>query len=129
MSRSLTYAELGELLGITAASANKLARRKRWPRAKGNDGKTRVSVPDESLDRPQDSPGDGPPDCPADVPPDSPPNMVHELQARIAVLEVEVGAERRRADAAEADRDAWREQAQRLVERQGERRRGWFGRR
>lgn len=122
MSRSLTYAELGELLGITAASANKLARRKRWPRAKGNDGKTRVSVPDEALDRPQDSPGASPPDSP-------PPNMVHELQARIAVLEVEVGAERRRADAAEADRDAWREQAQRLAERQGDRRRGWFGRR
>jgi len=37
MSRSLTYAELAEALRITPASANKLARRRRWPRLMGND--------------------------------------------------------------------------------------------
>jgi hypothetical protein len=41
--RSLTYAEIAEALRITPESANRLARRKRWPRVKGNDGRTRVS--------------------------------------------------------------------------------------
>jgi len=36
MSRSLTYAEMAEALKITPESANRLARRKRWPRVKGN---------------------------------------------------------------------------------------------
>ncbi len=49
MSRSLTYAELAGALKITPASANRLARRKRWPRAKGNDGRTRVAAPEEVL--------------------------------------------------------------------------------
>jgi hypothetical protein len=49
MIRSLTYAELAEALRITPESANRLARRKRWPRMKGNDGKTRVTVPDRIL--------------------------------------------------------------------------------
>jgi hypothetical protein len=44
-----------EALKITPASANKLARRKRWPRVPGNDGKARVSVPEEALVR-RDSP-------------------------------------------------------------------------
>src|SRR5580704_13007168 len=59
MSRSLTYAEIAEALRIAPESANRLARRKRWPRVKGNDGRTRVSVPEEALVRP-DSPGDSP---------------------------------------------------------------------
>jgi hypothetical protein len=55
MSRSLTYAEMAEALKITPESANRLARRKRWPRVKGNDGRTRVAMPEEALVR-QDSP-------------------------------------------------------------------------
>jgi hypothetical protein len=51
MSRSLTYAEMAEALKITPESANRLARRKRWQRAKGNDGRTRVAVPEEALVR------------------------------------------------------------------------------
>ena len=39
---SLTYAELAQALKITPASANKLARRRRWPRVPGNDGKAIV---------------------------------------------------------------------------------------
>jgi hypothetical protein len=107
MIRSLTYAELAEALGITPESANRLARRKRWARMKGNDGKTRVAVPEETLVRPDNppvSPGDSPPDSPSDSPPDN--NPVH---AQIARLEGElVGTRealieaRARADAAEA---------------------------
>jgi hypothetical protein len=99
MIRSLTYAELAEALSITPESANRLARRKRWPRMKGNDGKTRVSVPEETLVRP-----DNPPVSPGDCPPDNSP-----VHAQIARLEGElVGTRealteaRARADAAEA---------------------------
>jgi hypothetical protein len=76
---SLTYAELAEALKITPASANKLARRKRWPRVPGNDGKARVSVPDEALVRPDippDSPLDVSPVSPTDSPPVSPPDKL-----------------------------------------------------
>ena len=106
---SLTYAELAEALKITPASANKLARRRRWPRVPGNDGKARVSVPEEALVR-----RDSPPASPLDVPPVSPSdNPVH---AEIARLESELAGARgelvgtrealtearARADAAEA---------------------------
>jgi hypothetical protein len=107
MIRSLTYAKLAEALGITPESANRLARRKRWPRMKGNDGKTRVAVPDKTLDRPDKppvSPGDSPPDSPSDSPPDN--NPVHAQIARlegelVGTLEALIEA-RARADAAEA---------------------------
>jgi hypothetical protein len=56
MSRSLTYAEIAEALRITPESANRLARRKRWPRVKGNDGRTRVAVPEEAFVRPDSPP-------------------------------------------------------------------------
>ena len=101
MIRSLTYAELAEALRITPESANRLARRKRWPRTKGNDGRVRVTVPELALVRP-----DSPPDSPGVSPPDNP---VHALQAQIARLEGELagaretlGEARARADAAEA---------------------------
>jgi len=48
---------MAEALKITPESANRLARRKRWPRVKGNDGRTRVAMPEEALVR-QDSPTD-----------------------------------------------------------------------
>jgi hypothetical protein len=53
---TLTYAEIAEALKIAPASAYRLALRRHWPRAKGNDGKTRVAVPDEALTRHSDSP-------------------------------------------------------------------------
>jgi|SRR5271165_1863224 len=106
---SLTYAELAEALKITPASANKLARRRRWPRVPGNDGKARVSVPEEALVR-----RDSPPASPVDVPPVSPPdNPVHAEIARLerelagargelAGVREALGEARARADAAEA---------------------------
>jgi hypothetical protein len=95
-------------LGITPASANKLARRKRWPRVPGNDGKARVSVPEEALVR-----RDSPPASPLDVPPVSPPdNPVHAEIARLRELagargelggiHEALGEARARAGAAEA---------------------------
>ena len=98
---SLTYAELGELLKITPASANKLARRRRWPRVPGNDGKARVSVPEDALVR-RDSPPDSPKDSPQDVPPVSPPdNLIEALEAHVATLLTQLAAAEARLGAAD----------------------------
>lgn len=48
-TRHLTYAELGEALSISAASAKRLAIRRGWPKQPGNDGKARVCVPAERF--------------------------------------------------------------------------------
>jgi hypothetical protein len=93
---SLTYAELAEVLRITPASANKLARRRRWPRVPGNDGKARVSVPEEALVR-RDSPPDSPQPSPLDVPlvslQDSPPdNLIKALEAHVETLRAQLAA-------------------------------------
>lgn len=48
-TKSLTYAELGDALGIAAASAKRLSIRHRWQKHQGNDGKARVTVPVEYL--------------------------------------------------------------------------------
>jgi hypothetical protein len=99
---SLTYAELAEALGITPASANKLARRKRWPRVPGNDGKARVSVPEDALvrrDSPPDSPLDVPPVSPQDSPPPSPPdNLIKALEAHVETLKAQLAAAETRID-------------------------------
>jgi hypothetical protein len=97
---SLTYAELAAALKITPESANRLARRKRWARVKGNDGRTRVSVPEEALvrpDSPQDSLLDRPPVSPGDVPMDNGP-VIKALEAHVATLREQLaGAETREA--------------------------------
>src|SRR5689334_24861366 len=41
----MSYAELGRLRGISAASAKRLSNRRRWRKQAGNDGTTRVAVP------------------------------------------------------------------------------------
>lgn len=112
----MSYAEAAEALGISAASVKQKARRGRWPRQVGNDGKARVAVPSDLLQVKG-----------ATTPPTSPPtstvstplvNPVHEaltrLEGEVAGLRLALDAERRRADAAEAravelreDRDRW----------------------
>lgn len=106
-TESLTYRELAARLGVKPESARKMAQRKGWKRVPGNDGQARVIVPVETLERSQDSLGDHAGE--------HPPVYVRELEGRIEVLKELVSAERRRADAAEADRDAWRDQAQRGI--------------
>jgi hypothetical protein len=41
----MSYRELGESRGISAASAKRLALRRHWRRQQGNDGTARVAVP------------------------------------------------------------------------------------
>src|SRR5262245_3148359 len=44
-ARRMTYAELAAVRGVSALSAERLVRRKHWPRQIGNDGVVRVLVP------------------------------------------------------------------------------------
>ena len=44
-TRRMTYAELASVRGISALSAERLVRRRNWPRQVGNDGVVRVLVP------------------------------------------------------------------------------------
>jgi hypothetical protein len=44
-ARRMTYAELAAVRGISALSAERLVRRKHWPRQVGNDGIVHVLVP------------------------------------------------------------------------------------
>lgn len=44
MKGSYTYDELAKALGIERVSAERLTRKKQWPRTKGNDGKARVLI-------------------------------------------------------------------------------------
>lgn len=71
---------MAEALKITPESANRLARRKRWPRVKGNDGRTRVAMPEEALVR-QDSPPVSPPD-----------KLVKALEAHVETLKAQLAA-------------------------------------
>ncbi|MBA1159389.1 sigma-70 region 4 domain-containing protein [Microvirga mediterraneensis] len=120
----MSYAEAAEALGISAASVKQKARRGRWPRQVGNDGKARVAVPSDLLEVKQaTTPATNPPTSPDTTLPTStvstpPVNPVHEALARlegeVVGLRLALDAERRRADAAEArvvelreDRDRW----------------------
>lgn len=104
---SLSYDELAERMRITPHSARNLVRRKRWKRTVGNDGKARVSVPVEALTVPSPPPLEAPsPAAESGV-------MIARLEAQIDGLKALVEAERRRADAAEADRDRWHASANR----------------
>jgi hypothetical protein len=47
----MTYAELGLARGITAASAKRLASRRKWRRQADNDGIARIAVPDHDDPR------------------------------------------------------------------------------
>src|SRR5215207_512178 len=64
-TRSLTYAEMAAVMGITLASAKNLTRRKRWPRTRSNEGHVRILVP---LDYLAESEGEGRRDGPSASP-------------------------------------------------------------
>lgn len=108
---SLSYDELAERLRINPHSARNLVRRKRWKRTVGNDGKARVSVPMEALTAPSAPPSVAPPEAPS--PASESALTIARLEVQIDGLKALVDAERRRAEAAEADRDRWHASANR----------------
>jgi hypothetical protein len=54
-ARRMTYAELAAVRGTSQASAERLVRRRRWPRQVGNDGVVRVTVPLTEAKNPRGS--------------------------------------------------------------------------
>jgi len=137
--RWLTYDEMAEVLHLTKESARVLARRKRWPRRPGNDGRARIGVPEEEIEarsNPPIDPGSDPPSTPPGDPESTPPNLaqeVVELRVENARLEAQIEAlkaitavdkehaqrerqslERAVAEAA-VDRDRWARVAEELA--------------
>ena len=117
----MTYQEIAKRLNIKLDSARKLVRRKRWKRTMGNDGNMRINVPLDGFK--DDEPKDNTPDIPTDVPRTDDPEKdikIARLEAELKGMSDLVDAERRRADteatraqAAENDRDAWKDLATR----------------
>ncbi len=101
--RKLTYAELAAIRGISRASAERLARRKRWSRQVGNDGIARVIVPLDDI-------GGGAPDNKADNHPGHPgpdkangasgatPDILVAIREVVSPLAAALEHERARAD-------------------------------
>jgi len=101
----MTYEAASERLKIEVSSVKRQAARRKWPKRQGNDGRVTVGIPTSRLS--DDRQGGSPPDSQGDmIAPDLLIRSLREL----------VEAERRRADAAESDRDAWHEMSRRLME-------------
>lgn len=96
-TRLMTYAELGEAIGRSEPAARAMAIRKHWRRVLGNDGKARVAVPIETLEklraqaaaRADDQPEDQA-NTEADDRPDPLPDGSADARALIAMLETRV---------------------------------------
>lgn len=114
-TKLLSYADLAEALGITPASAKRLAQRRRWPKQPGNDGRARVIVPVERLERRQVVAGDVTDDDAGDAAGDDADDdlgvtaiVVGALSRHVERLEKEIEALKGERDAAlshAADRD------------------------
>jgi hypothetical protein len=102
--RLMTYAGLGEAIGRSEIAARSVAVRKRWRRVPGNDGKTRVAVPVDLVEKlqakaaaravrqPEPQP-DEQPASHADEPPDGRADaraLISMLEARVSELDSEV---------------------------------------
>jgi hypothetical protein len=109
-ARRMTYAQLADMRRISAASAERLVRRKGWVRTTGNDGVVRILVPllearktsqrTKSVRRTfmsgqADSPGDNALVRTADI------SVVRTLEAAVSALSAQLEHERDRASRAE----------------------------
>jgi hypothetical protein len=113
-TRWLTYEEAGHVLGVDPDSVARRARRLKWPRLPGNDGKARVAIPadilpasgpDAAPDQGADGAADKEPYSPRDrgghVRPDES-RTIKALEDEAAALREALARERERADRAEA---------------------------
>ena len=137
----MTYAELGEELGITPEAARQRATRKRWRRTVHNDGRARVMVEEDELDLVRASPRRSPrqaPDDRQDVPPlntpDNPQNesTIKALEDHIATLKEAVEKAEALADQRGVELEAERQRVHdlhiRLLEITADRERGLLAR-
>lgn len=102
-TRAMTYSELGAALGITAASAKRLAVRNRWAKSVGNDGRSRVNVPVERLEAARDIPDDTSGDDTSASTGDITGSVTSDARALIAHLEAAAADLRARLDRAEVE--------------------------
>src|SRR5215218_10192987 len=101
-ARLLTYAELGELLGIEPESAKRRAVRSGWRRVPGNEGRTLVVVPGTAIPEHPPVPGT------ATKPEVPDPGDAHERpgdteREAVAALGAALAAARQDAEAARAE--------------------------
>src|SRR5919199_6734864 len=107
----MTYEELAAALGRSPEAVRQLAKRKRWRRIIGNDGKARVVVPVEYLDmaRPPDVPRSSDrttPERPPTDRPDADAELTGDARTLIAMLQAritELGGELKEARATIAE--------------------------
>jgi hypothetical protein len=121
-TKSLTYEELAQALGIAPASAKRLAIRRKWTKQRGNDGRTRVSVPIEKLEAERPVTGDSHGDVTGDITDDVPGDVTNAVTGdkvditmvlatlnRLADrLERELEVTKSKLEATERERDAER---------------------
>src|SRR3954453_588671 len=124
--RSMTYVELATARGISAKSAERLVRRRRWSKQAGNDGTVRVLVPvDETQPSSARNPGHqsrrpgghqaGQPD--GHPPADILPAIREAVREVIRPLSEKIEAANRRADAERDRADRERERADQAEQR------------
>jgi hypothetical protein len=104
-ARLLTYAELGELLGIEPESAKRRAVRHGWRRVPGNEGRTLVAVPRTALPETPPAPRTpARPEVPESprVPEDMPKRPGDTERAAVAALGAAFAAARQDAEALRA---------------------------
>lgn len=105
----LTYEEAAKRLHIKPDSVRRRAAARKWSRRLGNDGLARVRIPTDAI----------PPDVGGDVTPARTPDASEELntaRVEISALRAELAGVRDRLHDTQADRDRWRQQAERLAE-------------
>jgi hypothetical protein len=101
----LTYRDLAERLGISVEAAQQKARRGRWSRREGNDGRRLVLVPYEAMGVPT-IPGTTPPTMPDTIPPAVPAPAFPAVHGVSDHAEALIDELRQRAAAAEAREQA-----------------------
>lgn len=102
----LTYDEAAARLGIKPDSVRRRAAAKKWPKRQGNDGLARVRIDPDLIRTVTPAP------TPAVIPDESGP-----LREELAASKAEIAGLQARLDDAKADRDAWRDRAERLDDR------------
>lgn len=102
----MTYHEIAAWRGISLPSARKYAQKKRWTRTQGNDGQARIQVPNDVLE------------APTAISEPIPAPVVEDNRIYTRELELRIEGMRELLTSVEADRDAWKAQAQRSILRQ-----------